>query len=137
MIRLSREQVILLHNEVISETGGSAGIRDEGLLDSAINAPFQTFGGSDVYPTVQQKAARLGYSLANNHAFVDGNKRVGANAMCVFLALNGFFLEYTQDELYSLFLGIAASEISFEQLAGWVEERCISPSGLVRHENDR
>ena len=76
MIILSKEQIILLHSNLITETGGSGGIRDEQLLESAINAPFQTFDNIEVFPSIQQKAARLGYGLIKNHAFVDGNKRI-------------------------------------------------------------
>ena len=80
MIILSKEQIILLHSNLITETGGSEGIRDEQLLESAINAPFQTFDNIEVFPSIQQKAARLGYGLIKNHAFVDGNKRIGTHA---------------------------------------------------------
>ncbi len=89
MIRLSKPQILLLHEQLIAETGGSSGLRDEGMLDSALNAPFQTFGGEDVYPSLQPKAARLCFGLVKNHPFVDGNKRIGAHVMLVFLALNG------------------------------------------------
>ena len=89
MIRLSKTQILLLHEQLIAETGGSSGLRDEGMLDSALNAPFQTFGGEDVYPSLQQKAARLCFGLVKNHPFLDGNKRIGAHVMLVFLALNG------------------------------------------------
>ena len=89
MIRLFKPQILLLHEQLIAETGGSSGLRDEGMLDSALNAPFQTFGGEGVYPSLQQKAARLCFGLVKNHPFVDGNKRIGAHVMLVFLALNG------------------------------------------------
>lgn len=81
MKRLSKRQVVMLHEQLIRETGGTAGIRDDGLLESALEAPFQEFGGVSVYPSVQQKAARLGFGLVKNHPFVDGNKRIGAHAM--------------------------------------------------------
>ena len=87
MIRLSKTQILLLHEQLIAETGGSSGLREEGMLDSALNAPFQTFGGEDAYPSLQQKAARLCFGLVKNHPFVDGNKRIGAHVMLVFLAL--------------------------------------------------
>lgn len=86
MIRLTKSQILLLHEQLITETGGSSGLRDEGMLDSALNAPFQTFGKEDMYPSLQQKAARLCFGLVKNHPFVDGNKRIGAHAMLVFLA---------------------------------------------------
>ena len=83
MIVLSKRQIILLHEQLIAETGGSYGLRDEGMLESAVAAPFQSFDGKDLFPSVFQKAARLGFGLASNHAFVDGNKRIGAHAMLV------------------------------------------------------
>ena len=92
MIRLSKEQVLLLHEQLIAETGGSGGLMNEGMLDSALNAPFQTLGGADAFPSLQHKAARLCYGLVKNHPFVDGNKRIGAHAMLVFLALNGILV---------------------------------------------
>ena len=103
MIVLSKEQVILLHEELIIETGGSPGLKDEGMLESALAAPFQTFDGQELFPSIYQKAARLGYGLASNHAFIDGNKRIGAHVMLVFLALNGIGLEYELDELSDLY----------------------------------
>lgn len=121
MIRLTKQQVILLHKEIIAESGGSPEIRDEGLLDSALNAPFQTFSGTELYPTILEKAARLGYSLIKNHAFVDGNKRIGAHTMLVFLALNNIEVEYEDNDFTQLILGVAAGEISAEQLLAWLQ----------------
>lgn len=122
MTKLTKEQIILLHTQLIQETGGSNGIRDEGLLDSALHAPFQSYAGIDSFPSIQQKAARLGFGLVKNHAFIDGNKRIGAHAMLVFLALNGIELEYTQKDLANTILKIAASELSFEGLFQWIIE---------------
>ena len=122
MILLSKEQVKLLHSQLIAETGGTDGIRDEGLLDSALNAPFQSFGGFETYPSIQQKAARLGFGLVKNHAFVDGNKRIGAHAMLVFLALNQVELDYSQDELIAVILKIASGTYGFEELFYWILE---------------
>lgn len=120
MIILSKEQILMLHSQLISETGGIGGIRDVALLESAINIPFQSFGDKDVYPSIQQKAARLGFGLVKNHAFVDGNKRIGAHAMLVFLALNQIELEYTQKELSDIILEIASGEKEFDDLCKWV-----------------
>lgn len=120
MIVLSKEQILFLHSQLISETGGLDGIRDEGLLDSALSAPFQAFGGIDAFPSIQQKAARLGYGLVKNHAFIDGNKRIGAHAMLVFLALNRIELDYTQEELSDTILKVAADEYSFHDLLKWI-----------------
>ena len=88
MKRLTKEQILLLHSALIAQFGGSAEIRDDGLLESAINAPFQTFDGKELYPSLLEKATRLGYGLIKNHPFVDGNKRIGTHAMLVFLAIN-------------------------------------------------
>ena len=120
MIRLSKEQILLLHAQLIAETGGSGGIRDEALLESAISVPFQAFGGTEAFPSIQQKAARLGYGLVKNHAFVDGNKRIGAHAMLVFLALNKIELEYTQSELADAIFKVAAGEYTFSDLLTWI-----------------
>lgn len=103
-----------------AHSGGSSGLRDEGMLDSALNAPFQTFGGEDVYPSLQQKAARLCFGLVKNHPFVDGNKRIGAHAMLVFLALNGVELQHSQTELSDVILQLAAGEIEATDLLHWI-----------------
>ena len=120
MNKLTKVQILLLHSELIRETGGAEGLRDEGLLDSAICAPFQSFDGIDVFPSIQQKGARLGYGLICNHAFIDGNKRIGVHAMLVFLALNGIELEYTQQELSDMVLDVAADKLQFEDMVKWV-----------------
>ena len=120
MKKLTKEQILMLHNELIRETGGSNGLRDEGLLDSALNAPFQGFGDVDSFPSLQQKGARLGYGLICNHAFVDGNKRIGTHAMLLFLSLNGIELEYTQNELSDMILDVAAGNLRFEDMVKWI-----------------
>ena len=120
MIRLSKTQILLLHEQLIAETGGSSGLRDEGMLDSALNAPFQTFGGEDVYPSLQQKAARLCFGLVKNHPFLDGNKRIGAHVMLVFLALNVIELQHTQTELSDVILQLAAGTIQSSDLLSWI-----------------
>lgn len=122
MIRLTKEQVISVHSSLISATGGSDGLRDGNLLESALNAPFQTFDGADLYPALLQKAARLGYSLVLNHPFIDGNKRIGVHVMLVFLALNGVELNYAQNELIALGLGLASGKINCDDLIKWLKE---------------
>lgn len=104
----------------VPNRGGSDGIRDEGLLESALSAPFQWFENTEQYPSIYQKATRLGYGLIKNHAFYDGNKRIGAHAMLVFLALNGVELVYEQKELADIILAVAAGGCDFEQLLDWV-----------------
>jgi death-on-curing protein len=112
----------MLHSQLIQETGGSDGVRDEKLLESALENPFQSFGGEDLYPSIQAKAARLCYGLVKNHAMVDGNKRIGIHAMLVFLALNGYELEYTQKELSDTIFDVAAGHMSYEELLNWIIE---------------
>jgi death-on-curing protein len=116
MKRLSKEQVLALHHELIQRFGGEDGLRDEGLLESALAAPFQVFAGQFAFTTVQQKAARLGFGLISNHPFIDGNKRIGAHVMLVVLAMNGIELTYTQKELYETILQVASGEASYESL---------------------
>lgn len=120
MIVLTKKQVLMLHAQLITETGGSPGLRDEALLESALYAPFQSFETHEIYPSIPQKAARLGIGLTQNHAFIDGNKRIGAHAMLVFLALNQIELSYTQSELSDIFLAIAAGTYSFADLVQWI-----------------
>lgn len=105
---LTKRQILLLHEQLINETGGIHGLRDEGLLESALASPFQEFASYSPYPTVQRKAARLGYSLVMNHPFIDGNKRIGAHAMQTLLALNGIEIECAQESLAGIFLSVAA-----------------------------
>lgn len=120
MKKLTKFQVIQIHNMLIQETGGANGIRDEGLQDSALNAPFQSFDGDDIYKTIQTKAARLGFSIVNNHAFVDGNKRVGILVMMTFLEMNGIILECSNQELIELGLGLASNKIDYKNLLDWI-----------------
>lgn len=120
MIRLSKEQVIKLHTQLIEVTGGSDGIRDEKMLDSALNNPFQSFNGKELYPSIYAKAARLCFGLVKNHAMVDGNKRLGAHVMLVFLALNGYELSYSQTELSDIILSVASGEAGAEDILQWI-----------------
>ena len=120
MIILSKSQILKLHTQLIDEFGGVDGIRDMGLFESAIYAPFQVFGDTEAYPTLQEKGARLGYGLIKNHAFIDGNKRIGVHTMLVFLSLNGIYLEYSQDELIDVVLKVASGENDYDQFLKWV-----------------
>lgn len=120
MKKLSKKQILMLHTQLIQQTGGSEGVRDYNLRDSALETPFQSFGGDELYPTIQAKAARLGYGLIKNHCMIDGNKRIGTHSMLVFLALNGIELKYMQKELYETILDVAAGEIEYEDLLQWV-----------------
>ncbi len=117
---LTKQQVVLLHRQLINETGGSHGLRDDGMLESALSALFQGFEAFSPYPTIRQKAARLAYGLIMNHPFVDGNKRIGAHAMLTLLLLNGIELEYTQQELSDTILRIAAGKAGYDDLLAWI-----------------
>lgn len=119
---LKKRQILLLHSALIAESGGSDGVRDEGLLDSAVNTPFQTFSGQDLYPTVLEKAVRLGFGLIRNHPFIDGNKRIGTHAMLVFLNLNSITLSYEDDELISTILSVASGEMDADGLLKWIQQ---------------
>ena len=117
---LSQTQILMLQEQLITETGGLHGLRDGALLESALSVPFQSYGGVDVYPSLQQKAARLCYGLVMNHPFADGNKRIGAHAMLVFLSLNGIGLSYTQEELADVILRLADGTASYPDLLHWL-----------------
>lgn len=120
MITLTKEQVLMLHDRLIEATGGSMGIRDEGMLESALSNPFQSFDGEELYPSIQAKAAQLCYGLVKNHAMVDGNKRLGTHIMLVFLSLNGYELAYSQQELSDTILALASGKIGTEELRQWI-----------------
>ena len=117
----SKDDILLIHSKLIDDFGGSDGIRDEGMQDSAINTPLQTFDSSDLYPTDIDKITRLSFGLVMDHPFIDGNKRIGAHAMLVFLALNDIEVEYEDAEFIKLVLDVAAGEISAEQLLAWLQ----------------
>ncbi|MDD6032333.1 MAG: type II toxin-antitoxin system death-on-curing family toxin [Oscillospiraceae bacterium] len=119
---LTKQQVLALHSALVGRFGGTDGVRDMGVLESALAAPFQTFGGEPLCPSLLAKAARLGFGLVSNHPFLDGNKRIGAHAMLVFLALNGVRPVYTQRELIELILSAARSEADSETMLQWLLE---------------
>ena len=121
MIRFSEEKVLLLHQLMVAETGGSNELRDIGLLDSALEGIFQTFGGEELYPTKEEKGARLGYTLISNHAFVDGNKRIGMYVMLTFLEVNGIHMDCTNEDVVEAGLGVASGEMKYEELLVWVK----------------
>lgn len=125
MKTLSKQQILMLHQMLIAQSGGSPEIRDDGLLESALNAPFQSFGDTELYPSLLEKAARLGYGLIKNHPFVDGNKRIGTHAMLVFLSINNAELSYSDDELIRLILGIASGEYDDKHLLNWLQHHLI------------
>ena len=120
MIKFTKEKVELLHRLMAEETGGSIGVRDEALLESALNGIYATYGGEELYRSKEEKGARLGYSLISNHAFVDGNKRVGMHVMLTFLEVNGIRIECSDEELASAGIAVAAGEMSYEELLDWI-----------------
>lgn len=121
MIKFSKEKVLLLHQLMAEATGGDVGLRDETLLESAIENIFATFDGVELYPSKEEKAARLGFSLISNHAFVDGNKRIGMYIMLSFLELNGIKIEAENDEVARLGLAVADGSAGYEDILGWIK----------------
>lgn len=115
------KQILYLHRAILEQSGGSAGLRDEGLLESAVYRPQASFGGQDLYPDLFTKAAALGHSLVSNHPFVDGNKRVGFEAIRLMLRLNGYDLHATVEEKLRFALAIAKGERSEQAIAEWLK----------------
>ncbi len=125
MIKFSQEKVLLLHKLITQETGGDPNIRDFALLDSALESAFQTFGGQELYPSKEEKGARLGYSLISNHAFVDGNKRIGMYVMMTFLEVNGIKINPDVDDVARVGLAVASGEMGYDALLEWITENRI------------
>ena len=120
MIRFSRDKVLLLHKLMAESTGGSVGVRDEGLLDSALESAYASFDGKDLYPSKEEKAARLGFSLVSNHAFVDGNKRIVIYIMLSFLEMNGIRIHCTDSEIIHIGLSVADGTMKYDDLLDWI-----------------
>ena len=121
MIGLTKAQIIELHMAIYNRYGGDHGILNEGMLDSALQAPFQTFGGEELIPDTKEKIVRLAYGLIKNHAFRDGNKRIGALVLLTLLDLNGYPVKATNAEFADIIMGVAASERDEKDLLEWVE----------------
>lgn len=122
MIKISQEKVLLLHKLITEETGGDPNIRDLALLDSALESAFQTFDGQELYPTKEEKGARIGYALISNHAFVDGNKRIGMYVLLTFLEVNGIRIYPSEEEVVRVGLAVASGEMKYEELLEWILE---------------
>lgn len=120
MTKFSVEKIKLLHQLMAEETGGAIGVRDEGLLDSALESIFQTFDGKELYPSKEEKGARLGFTLISNHAFLDGNKRIGMYVMLTFLEVNGIHLSCKDEEIVEMGMGVASGTVDYESLLDWV-----------------
>ena len=121
MIWINLEQLLEYHAEILKETRGDDGVRDKNSLEAALAAPLQTFGGQDLFPGELPKIARLGYGLATNHAFVDGNKRIGAMVTQLLLQWNGYRLSLRKGELADMFLAIADGRASEQDLLRWIK----------------
>jgi death on curing protein len=119
---LKLEAVLLLHDIAILQTGGISGIRDLGALKSAVAQPLMTFDGIDLYRSLEEKSAALGFSLICNHPFIDGNKRVAHASIESFLVLNGFKLEALVDESEAIILNAAAGKCSRDEFVKWIEQ---------------
>ncbi len=119
---LTLGEVVDLHRQILEHTGGATGIRDLGLLESALAQPRATFGGTDLHPTLVDKASALAFSLVLNHPFVDGNKRIGHAAMDTFLVLNGLEIEASVDEQERLMLDVAAGDVTRVELTAWLAD---------------
>jgi len=125
------EDILNLHKYSIQKYGGSEGLRDSGLLESAIARPFQTFGGEDLYPSVFEKAAALGESLIINHPFIDGNKRTGAVAMAALLEDEGLFFSAEEKDFYNFVISISTGEKKFDEIVEWLKENTIQPISVA------
>jgi death-on-curing protein len=126
MIILTVDEIITLHSKLIAVTGGSDGLRDKGLLESAVLNCYQTFSGEELYPGIIEKAARLAFGICANHPFVDGNKRVAATSLLTILRLNDIAISYTQRELVAFGLGIASGSLDYEAVTEWVRSHLSS-----------
>ena len=122
MTTFSKEKVLLLHQLMAEATGGDVGVRDEALLESAIENIFATFDGVELYPSKEEKEARLGFSLISNHAFVDGNKRIGMYLMLSFLELNGIRIDATNEEVAKLGLDVAGGLADSKDILKWIKD---------------
>lgn len=125
MTKFSKDKVLLLHQYIAAETGGSVGLRDEGLLESALEGAFATFEGKELYQTKEEKAARIGASLVSNHAFLDGNKRIGMYVMLTFLEVNGIRVECTDEDIVRAGLSLADGSMDYEKLLDWIREHAV------------
>jgi len=115
-------EVLNLHRQIIEQSGGALGVRDLGALESALAQPRMTFGGEDLYPTLVDKAAAVGFSIIMNHPFVDGNKRTGHAAMETFLVLNGMEISASVDEQEQVILALASGNSGRESFVEWLKQ---------------
>lgn len=126
---LTLNQILRQHEKIIAQSGGGSGVHDQAGLESAVAQPEMSFGGEDLYPTVVEKAAALGFSLVMNHPFVDGNKRIGQIAMEATLMLNGQEINAPVDEQEAVILALAAGQLSREEFTDWLKSKVIHING--------
>lgn len=124
-IQFTVQDIYELHIQLEETFILSSGIRDENLLASAVNTPFQTFMGNDLYPTLYDKAAQLCYGIVNNHPFIDGNKRTALHSMYVYLIINGFDITASQQDVENLIINVAAGRIHNTELSKWLQDNTI------------
>lgn len=122
MIKFSTDRVLLLHKYIGQVTGGSVGVRDEGLLNSALENVYGGFDGVEFYPSKEEKGARIAYNLITTHPFIDGNKRIGMYVMMTFLEVNGIRLECSDDDIVKAGMHVAEGTMGYEELLEWVIE---------------
>lgn len=122
MSKFTKDKVLLLHQLMAEATGGAIGVRDMDLLESALEIVYSTFDGVELYPTKEEKAAKLGFSLISNHAFLDGNKRIGIYVMISFLELNGISLIATDEDVISLGMNVASGVFKYDDVLKWIKE---------------
>lgn len=125
MKKPSVDLIIKLHEMLIEKSGGSKGIRDLGLLESSINSPFQTFGGSELYPDDLDKIINISYSLVKNHSFIDGNKRIGVLVLTVLLKENSYEVDWSDKDIIKLGLELASGEMTKEDFKIFIENKII------------
>ena len=128
MISLTPNKILQLHQFLMQETGGLDGLRDEALFDSAVQSILATFDGHELYPSKEEKAAKLGHTLVKNHAFLDGNKRIGVYVLLIFLDVNGVELRYDDNDLIALGLGMADGSLRYEDVLKWIERHKVRES---------
>lgn len=120
MTKLIKEQILMLHSMTIKQSGGIEGVRNNGLLDMSLHAPYQTFESKELYPSIQNKAARLCFSLISNHPFIDGNKRIGILAMLVFLDINHVVINCSNQDIIEIGLGVASGKYNTDYILDWI-----------------
>ena len=126
MVYLYPQQIIYLHKQIIAATGGAHGLRDQGLLESAVYRPQASFGGHDLYPDLFIKTAVLGHAIINNHPFLDGNKRAGLEAMRLLLRLNGHDLQISDDKKYAFIMDVAEKKVNEQDMAAWIRNHSVT-----------